>query len=338
MKKYAIYLKLVMTLATIALTSCDRAKVISCNDNDVIIKLGQKLQSSDKLVNESINHITIDEKQATLTCHASINYYHRILAENITVNAEYKLDQSGAIISASLTKESLTRYNTWYHSLPQVINYQKTLSGNLAVIQSRTIPANNQNQSQELIFNNQQIQLGDNKHYSSITIDKKFSFPHNEVFIISAYLNQMQDQNINHNFLIGVTSDGKILTSQSFSYQESTLQQTQDTLTFKGINWKPYAESNDYAEYEYKNLRLAQTKQELPESYYRHKFSRINAEQILKQVKLDGCLNGDQFYLSDICSSKKITYCFEFGSIIPTPKNKTYIMLKEMCDPHPFSE
>jgi hypothetical protein len=126
--------------------------------------------------------------------------------------------------------------------------------------------------------------------------------------------------------------------SPPFSYQENTLKQSGDSIQFNGVNHQWYRESNDFPIYSYQNKELTIIRPQLADSYYQNKFSKMTAEQILKQVKSDGCLNGDQFYTSDICQQKKNRYCLEFKFIPVKNKSRVYTQLKQMCAPYQFSD
>lgn len=325
----------------IILAGCSQTAVTDCNDKVILNQLVWQLQPKDPLITKTISSIELinNHQNQLLSCKARLNYHHKILKNTLVVDYQYQIDRNGKLVQPLLSTKNQIQFNQWYKKLPQVINYQKSQYGVIAIIQPATPEKNDHNQAQQLIFNDNILQLSNNHDYSTITLDHKFILAHHEVFIISAYLNHDQDQNINHNYILEIRSESQVAISQSFTYQESSLHQVGDSLIFNGTSLNhPYAESLDYSQYKYQLLELTKVKSAPPDSYYRQKFAKMNAEGILRQVKADGCLNGDQFYLSDICSKKKITYCFQFKSIPVESRNQAYSLLHEMCNPYQFSD
>lgn len=225
----------------------------------------------------------------------------------------------------------------WLAKLPTLTALQKTNSGNLSVLQ---LPQKEQrqthNQIQSLAFNNQLITLPNGKNYSTITIDKKFTTAEQDFFLISAYYNNAHDWHSDHNYLLSINAQGNVFVSQAFSYQDGSMQQQDQRIIFKGLNRWPFAESNDYPLYGYQGKQILLLQPSQPLSYYTKKFAHANASIILQQIKADGCLNGDQFYASTICTSQVYTYCFKFAALAKSFKNKDYRLLATLCKPNQY--
>lgn len=317
----------------ILLAGCEKEPVNNCRSEQLYPQILARGNGyiNDKLIAESI----VEIKQPTVNtsqCNVTIGYRHIVFNKQIGINYKFTINKDGDIGQFDLESHHLS-LQKWYSNIPDVITYQQTKNGYLAIIQS----TNNlvKNQLQQLYLNNQLIKLDQNR-FSTITIDKKFILNNDEVFLITTYQNQVT--NLDHNYLIEIESNNQISVSPAFSYQENTLQQSGDVIQFNGINHQWYAESNDFPIYSYQNKQLSIIRPQLPDSYYQNKFSKMTAEQILKKVKSDGCLNGDQFYSSDICQQKKNRYCLEFKFISAKNKSRAYTQLKQMCAPYQFSD
>lgn len=325
------------TISAISIASCDKKPInSSCNSPSIQQELisRAKFVTNDNLVSESI--LTIKHLNSANKCEVSIKYQHVIFTnKQLAINYNYQINNANGSIIRFEPESKHNLLKKWYAEIPDVINFQKTQSGYLTIIQLQNMQRHNQTQS--LYLNNQEIRL-ESTGFSSITIDKKFMINHSEVFLISAYHNQNLDKNTDHSYLVAIESINHFATTKAFSYQQNSFVQTGDSLRFNGLNHKWYAESTDYPVYLYQNRQLLKIKSTLPDSYYLNKFNKITAEQIIKQVKADGCLNGDQFYSSDICSQKKIRYCQEFQLIGQKNKSRAYTQLKQMCAPYQFSE
>ena len=264
-------------------------------------------------------------------CKVQINYQHNIFPEKShQVTYRYQITANEQLKNLEFyNKQEALAYLEWIKALPNVVAYQKTHFGPLTVEQLEKHNDFTHNQIQIISFNNRLIKLPEDNLYSTITIDKKFILNHAEVFLISAYRNAENDNNSDHNYFLYVNSAESILISPAFSYQK--ISQKNNILSFSGINQRSYAESGDVPIYEYNNGQLLIIKNRLPDSYYQQQFASLKPVQLLKTIKNDGCLNGDQFYLSAICSNKIADYCFKFKAIKTTKKDKSYWLLKQMC-------
>ena len=183
-----------------------------------------------------------------------------------------------------------------------------------------------------MLLNQQLIKLPQGKNFSTITIDKKFTLGANDVFLLSAYYNDARDNGLNHNYFITIESVNRYTISDSFSYQDGSINQNESGIFFSGFKQYAFAESNDYPIYQLEsgNIQIIHPAHDL--NYYRQKFSTQSAHQLIQKIKGDGCLNGDQFYLSDICARKVNSYCFQFNSISnKAVKDKSYWLLNNMC-------
>lgn len=337
MEKTFHNLILTTIIATLVAGCIKKPVNFGCDDPSIQSSLisQAKFVTNDNLVSESI--LKIKQLNQANKCEAAIKYQHVIFTnKQLAINYSYQINNANGSIIRFDPESKYSLLKKWYTAIPDIISFQKTQNGYLAIIQPQNIQQRH-NQPQSLYLNNQEVYL-ESSNFSSITIDRKFVINHNDVFLISAYHNQNLDKNTDHSYLVAIESNNDFSITKAFSYQQNSFTQTKDNLKFNGLNHKWYAESTDYPVYFYQNNQLLKIQSTLPDSYYTAKFSKVTAEQIIKQVKADGCLNGDQFYSSDICSQKKIRYCQEFQLIGQKNKSRAYTQLKQMCAPYQFSE
>lgn len=323
----------------IVICSCSKPKVVECNSTEIINNLIKNIKAenptSTSYLNIEVESIHSENSPYTLICHGTVSLKHTLFPE-FHFKDEYTFEinkKQKQLADIEHVPNNISEYSNWLDKLPTIISLQKTQNGNLIIIQkTRQSNINSKNQIQQLYFDQQEIKLNGGSNYSTITIDKKFSMPNREVFLISTYYNSPKDQSINHHYLIGINRSGPIEISDSFSYQDGSIEHKDpNILTLKGINKLPFAESDDYPIYSYESAELIQTKSVKPDSYYHKKFASLSAKEILHEVKTDGCLNGDQFYLSEICDNKISTYCFKFNSMVKPRKDKAFWLLNNMC-------
>ena len=333
---------LLISLISSGLGACSQsAKPLSCSSSNIEEQLIQatRLDSSIPLyVNPKVQIMSSSKKQnknTTLQCQATIQYSHNIFPEQ-NFSAEYSYDVNAEQQVEKITpvsSENTLKFQNWLSKLPIVTSSQKIAAGNLVVIQlSSNSKAKTHNQIQQLALNQQLIKLPQGKNFSTITIDKQFTLNGNDVFLLSAYYNDARDNGLNHNYFVTIESVTQYSISQSFSYQDGSMNQNESGIVFSGFKQYPFSESNDFPIYrlESGNLQVIRPAHDL--SYYRQKFSSQTAHQLIQKIKSDGCLNGDQFYLSDICARKVSSYCFQFNSINNTAiKDKSYWLLNNMC-------
>lgn len=252
-------------------------------------------------VTESITVIQMNGgDKHKVSCKVQINYQHNVFPEkNHQVNYTYQVLKDNQLLELSFyNKKEAKAYQQWINSLPNVIAYQKTRFGPLIIQQTEERNDFTHNQIQKISFNDSIIKPPKGNKYSTITIDKKFLLNHKEAFLISVYQNEENDNNSDHNYFLYINSAESVQVSSVFSYQN--ISQKNNVLTFAGKNHRTYAESEDVPLYQYSAGQLFIVKEALPDSYYRHKFALLTPAQLLQQIRSDGCLNGDQFYLSDI--------------------------------------
>lgn len=266
-----------------------------------------------------------------LSCRTKIAYQHKIYpAQQLIQDYAYQVNSEYQIIQLQTTQQSTDKFKNWINNLPTVVSQQPTADGTLAIIQTRKTNSNG-DLIQLLVKNNQIIKLNNKADYSSITIDKRFILQNSNVYLISAYYNDARDQTIAHNFFLSVES-ANISISKPFMYLSGSIQiKKPDSLIFNGLYKYPFSEPDDKSIYQYSNNKITLISDSKPLSYYQQKFASYTPQQILKQIKSDGCLNGDQFYLSDICNAKISTYCFEFHALRHPETDKTFWLLKNMC-------
>jgi hypothetical protein len=320
---------------SIIISACNKPEPLSCDSKETQINLLAYLENNNagsSFVSAKIANTGLVED--LLNCKASIQFTHSIYPEkDLAVNYIFQVGSSNKIKDLTFeNKDEARKYESWIAALPNIISFQKSRYGILAVLQMPQVPhTRHHNQMQQLTFNQNAIKFAHGTNYSSITIDKKFVIKDSDIYLISAYFNAEKDLSSDHNYFVSVLPGKNIQVSPPFSYVDGSMQQNADSITFTGINRKPYAESSDIPLFRFQNNQLSYLKSPKPDSYYKAKFAKITPEQILQQIKADGCLNGDQFYSSDICSSKVPSYCFKFHSISVPIKSKTYWLLKGMC-------
>lgn len=346
MPKYNYNLKFIKSSLLIFLSSvlgaCSQsAKPLSCDSSSIEEQLIQatKLDSSIPLyVNAKVQAMSGSKKQnkpAILQCQATIQYSHNIFPEqNFLAEYSYGVNAEQQVVDINpINTKNTINFQNWIAKLPIVTSSQKIAAGNLVVIQlSSSSKAKAHNQIQELVLNQKLIKLPQGKNFSTITIDKKFPQNSTDIFLLSAYYNDARDNGLNHNYFITIESSTQYIVSQGFSYQDGSLNQNESAIIFSGFKQYPFSESNDFPLYrlESGNIQVIRPAHDL--NYYRHKFSSQTAHQLIQKIKSDGCLNGDQFYLSDICTRKISSYCFQFNSINNTAtKDKSYWLLNNMC-------
>ncbi len=332
---------LLVVLSSVLGACSQSTKPLSCESSSIEEQLIQatKLDSSIPLyVNAKVQTMSGSKKQnkhITLQCQTTIQYSHNIFPEqnflaeySYDVNAEQQVEKITPVSS-----ENTLKFQNWLTKLPIVTSSQKIAAGNLVVIQlSSSLKAKPNNQIQQLALNQQLIKLPPGKNFSTITIDKQFTLNGNDVFLLSAYYNDVRDNGLNHNYFITIESANRYIISDDFSYQDGSINQNESGIFFSGFKQYAFAESNDYPIYQLEsgNIQIIRPAHDI--SYYRQKFSSQSAHQLMQKIKGDGCLNGDQFYLSDICTRKVNSYCFQFNSINnKSAKDKSYWLLNNMC-------
>ncbi|RTL12136.1 MAG: hypothetical protein EKK54_05635 [Neisseriaceae bacterium] len=317
---------------------------LNCNNPEIEEQLIQatKLDSSIPLyvsakviaMQDEDSH-QMQEKNQVLKCKTTIQYSHNIFPEqNFLAKYTYAINKEHQVIAITpISTQNTLDFQNWLTKLPIVTSSQKITVGNLVVIQSNnSAKTKTHNQIQQLVLNQQLINLPQGKIFSTITIDKNFSQDGKDVFLLSAYYNDARDNELNHNYFITIESATKYVISQSFSYQDGSMNQDESGIVFSGYKQYPFSESNDFPLYRLVsgNIQISRPAHDL--NYYRQKFSSQTAHQLMQKIKNDGCLNGDQFYLSDICTRKVSSYCFQFNSINTTAiKDKSYWLLNNMC-------
>ena len=334
-----------LILLSSVLTACSQStKPLSCDDSSIEEQLIQatKLDSSIPLyVNvkvimmQSNNPHQMPSNNIPLKCKATIQYSHNIFPEqNFLAKYTYAVNKEQQVTTITpISNKNTSDFQNWITKLPIVTSSQKITAGNLVVIQSSNrAKTKAHNQIQQLALNQQLINLPSGKNFSTITIDKKFSTSSTDVFLLSAYYNDARDNGLNHNYFITIESSTRYFVSQSFSYQDGSMNQNESGIIFSGYKQYPFSESSDFPLYKLESESIKTIRPAHDLNYYRQKFSSQSAHQLIQKIKSDGCLNGDQFYLSDICARKVNSYCFQFNSISnKSAKDKSYWLLNSMC-------
>lgn len=304
----------VIIISIALLNGCSKPQPLSCdliNIKSELIAHGKpNLPNTDFIIESVISTMLKQDQVKYLDCQAKIKYQHTIFPETgLVVTYNYQVTPSNRVKQfafASIKQEKT--YQQWLDSLPDIVAYQKSRYGILGVSQMQAIRHKKKglthNQTQQLSFGNKLISLAQGKTYSTITIDKEYVTSDSEIFLVTAYFNADKDENSYHNYFISIESGGKIHTAGPFSYQDGSMVQNDKAITFNGINYRNYAESTDYPIYQYESGRLKIIRPAKSDKYYQNKFLYLSPEKLLKQIKADGCLNGDQFYPSDICTAK----------------------------------
>lgn len=276
-------------------------------------------------VNLNVIKITTLKKLSddTINCQTLVNYTHKVIpSKKYLLTYNFTLNSDGKITALSPQSNlKYINYKTWLAQLPQLINHQSSRGGSLDTLQ--TLDKNKY--LQQLYLNNNLISFQGQENFNKITIVQSITLANQDIFIF----------NINNsNYLLSIHSESQIYISPKFTYQNINIDQSKSQIRFFGLRKYQFSESTDYPIYQFQNnqLKLIQTNRSL--TYYQHKFSTTTAAQILTQIKSDGCLNGDQFYLSDICTDNISTYCFKFNSISKPQKTKPYWLLQNMCQNH----
>ncbi|MBX9597968.1 MAG: hypothetical protein K2X04_05275 [Burkholderiales bacterium] len=334
---------LLILLGSVLAACSQSVEPLSCDGSNIEEQLIQasKLDSSIPLyVNAKVimmlsnNPHQIPSNNIPLKCKATIQYSHNIFPEQNFLANTYAVNKEQQVTAITpVNNKSTSDFQSWIAKLPIVTSSQKITAGNLVVIQlNSNAKIKAHNQIQQLLLNQQLIKLPQGKIFSTITIDKKFTLGANDVFLLSAYYNNARDNGLNHNYFITIESVNRYTISDSFSYQDGSINQNESGIFFSGFKQYAFAESNDYPIYQLEsgNIQIIHPAHDL--NYYRQKFSTQSAHQLIQKIKGDGCLNGDQFYLSDICARKVNSYCFQFNSISnKSAKDKSYWLLNNMC-------
>lgn len=319
-------------------TGCDNKQNLpKCDSSAVknqLLQVTASATNKNQFVIPAISSITTDKAKShnqLLNCKTEITYQHQIYPlQKITQKYSYQVNTEYQITQVQSTKKDSEKFKKWLDGLPTVVSQQQTHSGILAVIQTRRVNKNN-DLIQLLIKDSRVIKLNNRSDYSSITIDKRFIFGNQEIYLISAYYNDATDKIILHNFFLALESSSLIV-SKPFAYLPGSIRiEKPDILLFNGLYKYPFAETGDTPVYKFQANKISLLSDSKPLSYYQQKFAVYTPTRIMKQIKNDGCLNGDQFYLSDICSAKISTYCFEFHAMRRPEQNKTFWLLKNMC-------
>lgn len=305
-----------------------------CKDISIQNKLldlsSLKIMTNPQLNSNIINITTLEKFPNRITnCRAIIDYRYSIIpTKNYRLAYDFTINDDGEITKL-VPQNNLKNidYKTWLTQLPQMINQQNSCGGTLSTLQIQ-----NKNQLQQRLYLNTRIlNFPDQNNINKITITQTINFTNQDIFIINI---QNLKLNLNTNYLLSIQSESQFYLSNKFNYQNIGINQDQSQINFLGSRKYQFSESNDYSIYQYKNNQLKLIQNAHPITYYQQKFSTLTPTQILTQIKADGCLNGDQFYLSDICTNNITTYCFKFNSMNQPQKNKAYWLLQSMCLNH----
>lgn len=327
----------IVILSLVQLTACSKLSTTvppHCKDESIQNSL---LELTTPTINHAplnlgiINITTLKNfPDGAINCQAIIDYTHKIIpTEKYRLAYNFTLNHDGQI--TAVTPQNVLKYNkykTWLTQLPQLVGQQNSRGGSLNILQ--TLDKNKQVQ-QQLYLNANSIALQGQKNVNKITITQAINLANQDVFIFN--INNAKLNN-NANYLLAIHSESQLYISPKFTYQNINIDQSKSQINFLGARKYQFSESTDYPIYQFQNNRLKLIQTNRPLNYYQHKFATLTATQILVQIKADGCLNGDQFYSSDICANNISTYCFKFNSIDKPQKSKPYWLLQEMCLNH----
>ncbi len=321
----------------VLLASCSKPSpptTIYCKDAPIqeqFLKFTSDLPNQAYLDSKITNIVTIKKlNDGSVNCQALIDYSHKIIpSQKYRLTFNFTLSSDGQV-TAFAPKDPLkfTNYQHWLSQLPQIMNSQTSRGGNLSILQTLD---KNQQIRQQLYLNTNSITFAGKNNFAHINISKSFNLTDQDVFLINLVTPKQNNQT---SYLLAIHSESQFYTSPKFTYQDGSFNQTNQQISFWGIRKYQFSESNDYPIYRFQNNKLSIIQTALPLTYYQHKFATLNAVQLLKQIKTDGCLNGDQFYASDICSNNVAMYCFKFNSISKPKKDNSYWLLQNMCLNH----
>ena len=319
------------------LSSCSKPytpTAVYCKDAPIqeqLLKFTSDLPNQAYLDSEITSIATLKKlSDNTVNCQAFIDYSHKIIpSQKYRLAVNFTLSNEGKF-TAFAPKDQLkfTNYQHWLSQLPPIISNQTSRGGNLSILQTLD---KNQQIRQQLYLNTNSITFAGKNNFSHISINKSFNLTNQDVFLINLVTPK---QNNRTSYLLAIHSESQFYISPKFTYQDGSFNQTNQQISFFGVRKYQFSESNDYPIYRFQNNKLSIIQTALPLTYYQHKFAALNAAQLLKQIKTDGCLNGDQFYSSDICSNNVAMYCFKFNSISKPKKDNSYWLLQNMCLNH----
>lgn len=321
----------------VLLASCSKPSpptAIYCKDAPIqeqLLKFTSNLPNQANL-NAKITSIATLRKlnDGSVNCQALIDYSHKIIpSQKHRLVFNFTLSDEGKFTDFT-PKDPLkfTDYQHWLSRLPQIINSQTSRGGNLSILQTLD---KNQQVRQQLYLNTNSITFAGKNNFVHVNITKSFNLTEQDVFLINIVMPKL---NIQNSYLLAIHSESQFYISPKFTYQDGSFNQNNQQISFFGMRKYQFSESNDYPIYRFQNNKLSIIQTALPLTYYQHKFATLNAVQLLKQIKTDGCLNGDQFYASDICSNNVAMYCFKFNSISKPKKDNSYWLLQNMCLNH----
>ena len=320
----------------VLLTGCSKpsSSAVYCKDAPIqeqLLKFTSNLPNQGNL-NAKITSIATLKKlnDGSVNCQALIDYSHKIIpSQKYRLAFNFTLSSDGKFTDFT-PKDPLkfTNYQHWLSRLPQIINSQTSRGGNLSILQTSD---KNQQVRQQLYLNTNNITFAGKNNFAHVSISKSFNLIEQDVFLINLVTPKLNSQN---SYLLAIHSESQLYISPKFTYQDGSFNQNNQQISFFGMRKYQFSESNDYPIYRFQNNKLNVIQTALPLTYYQHKFATLNAAQLLKQIKADGCLNGDQFYSSDICSDNVAMYCFKFNSISKPQKDNTYWLLQNMCLNH----
>lgn len=321
----------------VLLASCSKPSpptAIYCKDaalQEQLLKFTSNLSNQAYLDSKITNIVTLKKlNDGSVNCQAFIDYSHKVIpSQKYRLTFNFTLSSDGQV-TAFDPKDPLkfTNYQHWLSQLPQIMNSQTSRGGNLSILQTLD---KNQQIRQQLYLNTNSITFAGKNNFAHINISKSFNLADQDVFLINLVTPKQNNQT---SYLLAIHSESQFYTSPKFTYQDGSFNQTNQQISFWGIRKYQFSESNDYPIYRFQNNKLSIIQTALPLTYYQHKFATLNAAQLLKQIKTDGCLNGDQFYASDICSNNVAMYCFKFNSISKPKKDNSYWLLQSMCLNH----
>ena len=309
--------------------ACTKSVAINCNDEIIQSQITQYvgLLINNQFITPKI--ITIKSLTSNLddkkSCSTEIEYHHQIFQiTNLKQKYQYLVNNELQITKFITTTTQINQLKKWSAQQATISDWEKTDTGILAVIQT---PRNGDN----LIFNHQKIKFPGKMTLTNITILQKFQIESQDIFLLAVNPIGTQDNDLPRNYFLSIIQSGKPRLSQGFDYKNNSARADESGISFNGINQLSFAEVNDLPSYRYTKNKLIKVSNSKPLAYYQKKFAKYTSVQILKQIKNDGCLNGDQFYLSDICSYKINSYCFEYHSITNPLKDKSFWLLNNMC-------
>ena len=329
MNKYFIYF-----LLSLSLISCGRDEPLKCDSNLVTTLDVLNSDKSPKFYSQNITDTKVTQTTNNkLSCSANLNLISNLDNTKIVLPVTYTVsrgDSKSSPITSSLSLQSTDQsiLNKWLQSQAELTkslgDYQLSPGGALFVIKESI--------EESLYFNGKPIVP--EIHNQIVSIEKSYTLGTMSVFLVGSYTGGEIDADTPNNYLIEIDKSGTYKISTEFSYQVGGIIASNESLVINGvIQFRQYAESNDYPIYSYSNGELNTIRPIKPESYYVQKFSGLSSDDIVNIAKADQCFDNDnnQIDMTHKCAYGN-KYCFMYKAINESQPNRNSLMLKNICE------